>query len=115
MYLIPCPHCGPRAQVEFTYERTMDAVVDPATPAPRPSGIVRRQAERHRVQVGGLNHDEAVTRPEVDERPVGVHGETEPMGEQHDRQVTARHKPVLKTGLSLSTFGAARWPGRAWR
>ncbi len=29
MYLIPCPHCGPRAQLEFTYERTTDAVVDP--------------------------------------------------------------------------------------
>ncbi len=29
MYLIPCPHCGPRAQVEFTYERTVDSVVQP--------------------------------------------------------------------------------------
>lgn len=33
MYLIPCPHCGPRAQAEFTYERTTDSVVDPAAPA----------------------------------------------------------------------------------
>lgn len=24
---IPCPHCGPRAQAEFTYERTVDSVV----------------------------------------------------------------------------------------
>lgn len=32
MYLIPCPHCGPRAQLEFTYERTVDSVVDPAAP-----------------------------------------------------------------------------------
>ncbi len=24
---IPCPHCGPRAQGEFTYERTVDSVV----------------------------------------------------------------------------------------
>jgi sarcosine oxidase subunit delta len=30
MYLIPCPHCGPRAQIEFTYERTTDSLVDPA-------------------------------------------------------------------------------------
>ena len=30
MYLIACPHCGPRAQLEFTYERTVDSVVDPA-------------------------------------------------------------------------------------
>ena len=29
MLLIDCPHCGPRAQVEFTYERTLDAVVQP--------------------------------------------------------------------------------------
>jgi sarcosine oxidase subunit delta len=33
MYLIPCPHCGPRAQAEFTYERTTDSIVDPAAPA----------------------------------------------------------------------------------
>ena len=37
MMLIACPHCGPRAHVEFAYERTMDAVVpldaDPASAA----------------------------------------------------------------------------------
>lgn len=27
MLLINCPHCGERAQVEFNYERTLDAVV----------------------------------------------------------------------------------------
>lgn len=27
MLLIPCPHCGARAQAEFVYERTMDSVV----------------------------------------------------------------------------------------
>ena len=27
MLLITCPHCGPRAQSEFTYERTLDAIV----------------------------------------------------------------------------------------
>jgi len=27
MMLIPCPHCGPRAQSEFVYERTVDSVV----------------------------------------------------------------------------------------
>ena len=32
MYLIPCPCCGPRAQAEFTYERTTDSVVDPSAP-----------------------------------------------------------------------------------
>ena len=34
MMLITCPHCGPRAQAEFTYERTVDSVVRPdAEPA----------------------------------------------------------------------------------
>ena len=27
MLLISCPHCGPRAQTEFNYERTLDAIV----------------------------------------------------------------------------------------
>ena len=33
MYLIPCPHCGPRAQAEFVYERVVESIVDPAAPA----------------------------------------------------------------------------------
>jgi heterotetrameric sarcosine oxidase delta subunit len=28
MMQITCPHCGPRAQAEFTYERTVDSVVE---------------------------------------------------------------------------------------
>ena len=27
MMQISCPHCGPRAQTEFAYERTVDSVV----------------------------------------------------------------------------------------
>ena len=27
MMLIACPHCGPRAHVEFTYERALEAVL----------------------------------------------------------------------------------------
>ena len=27
MMQVPCPHCGPRAQTEFVYERTVDSVV----------------------------------------------------------------------------------------
>jgi sarcosine oxidase subunit delta len=27
MLLIACPHCGERAQVEFSYERTLDSIV----------------------------------------------------------------------------------------
>lgn len=29
MYEIRCPHCGPRAQAEFTYERTLDSIARP--------------------------------------------------------------------------------------
>ena len=29
MMLIDCPHCGPRAQAEFSYERTVDSVIRP--------------------------------------------------------------------------------------
>ena len=32
MLLIPCPHCGPRAQIEFSYVRSMDSVVALDTP-----------------------------------------------------------------------------------
>ena len=31
MMLIPCPHCGPRAQAEFVYERTLDSIVMPGS------------------------------------------------------------------------------------
>jgi heterotetrameric sarcosine oxidase delta subunit len=33
MMQIPCPHCGPRAQTEFVYERTVDSVT-PLNAAP---------------------------------------------------------------------------------
>ncbi|MFM7027854.1 MAG: sarcosine oxidase subunit delta [Chakrabartia sp.] len=33
MMQITCPHCGPRAQQEFIYERTVDSVVALDTPA----------------------------------------------------------------------------------
>jgi sarcosine oxidase subunit delta len=29
MFLIPCPHCGPRNQAEFVYERVVEAVAYP--------------------------------------------------------------------------------------
>ena len=29
MLIVACPHCGPRAQTEFVYERTADAIVRP--------------------------------------------------------------------------------------
>jgi sarcosine oxidase subunit delta len=33
MMLIDCPHCGKRAQAEFTYERTLDSIVTLDMPA----------------------------------------------------------------------------------
>lgn len=43
MMLIDCPHCGPRAQTEFTYERTVDSVVLPSDP---PETAMTRLYER---------------------------------------------------------------------
>jgi sarcosine oxidase subunit delta len=43
MYQITCPHCGPRAQLEFTYERTVDSVVVPgADPAEAMAALYAR-------------------------------------------------------------------------
>lgn len=33
MMRIDCPHCGPRAQIEFVYERTLDSIVTLDMPA----------------------------------------------------------------------------------
>ncbi len=33
MMQIDCPHCGPRAQIEFAYERTLDSIVTLDLPA----------------------------------------------------------------------------------
>eukprot|EP01037_Dinobryon_pediforme_P010722 gene10722-10799_t len=32
--LIPCPHCGPRAQSEFTFDRPVEAITKPDGSAP---------------------------------------------------------------------------------
>ena len=47
MLLITCPHCGPRAQVEFVYERTVDAIVQPdADPAEAMAALFTRTNPR---------------------------------------------------------------------
>lgn len=43
MLLIDCPHCGPRAHAEFTYERTRDSVVTLDMP---PEAAMRTLYER---------------------------------------------------------------------
>ena len=40
MMQIPCPHCGLRAQTEFTYERTVDSVVPLDAPADEAMNIL---------------------------------------------------------------------------
>ena len=52
MMQIPCPHCGPRAQAEFVYERTLDSVIVP-----------------------GSDNDAAMTRLYTRTNPKGVDGE----------------------------------------
>ena len=47
MLLITCPHCGRRAQVEFVYERTVDAIVQPdADPAEAMAALFTRANPR---------------------------------------------------------------------
>jgi heterotetrameric sarcosine oxidase delta subunit len=47
MLLITCPHCGPRAQTEFVYERTVDAIVQPdADPAEAMAALFTRANPR---------------------------------------------------------------------
>ena len=44
---INCPHCGPRAQIEFTYERTVDSVVAiDATPNEAMESLYKRSNPR---------------------------------------------------------------------
>jgi len=33
MMLVDCPFCGPRAQIEFAYQRTLDSIVPLGMPA----------------------------------------------------------------------------------
>jgi sarcosine oxidase subunit delta len=47
MMLITCPHCGPRAHVEFAYGRTMDAVL-PLDASPEDAARILYQRENPR-------------------------------------------------------------------
>ena len=45
--LIACPHCGPRAHVEFVYERAMDAILPlGATPEAAARTLYERENPR---------------------------------------------------------------------
>ena len=43
MMQIDCPYCGPRAQAEFVYERTLDSIVTIDMPS---NEVIRRLYER---------------------------------------------------------------------
>ena len=47
MMLIACPHCGPRAHVEFAYERTLDAVL-PLEASPEDAARILYQRDNPR-------------------------------------------------------------------
>jgi heterotetrameric sarcosine oxidase delta subunit len=47
MMLIACPYCGPRAHVEFSYERTMDAIL-PLDVTPEDAARILYQRENPR-------------------------------------------------------------------
>lgn len=44
MMRIDCPFCGPRAQIEFAYERTLDSIVTLAMPADEAVGRLYARA-----------------------------------------------------------------------
>ena len=47
MMLIACPHCGPRAHVEFDYARTLDAILPlDASPAQAAAVLYARENPR---------------------------------------------------------------------
>jgi sarcosine oxidase subunit delta len=47
MMLIDCPYCGPRAHVEFVYERTLDSILPlDATPTDAARILYERQNPR---------------------------------------------------------------------
>jgi sarcosine oxidase subunit delta len=47
MMLIACPHCGPRAHVEFAYERTLDAIL-PLNASPAEAARILYQRDNPR-------------------------------------------------------------------
>ncbi len=83
MMLIPCPHCGPRAHAEFTFDRPVEAITRPDE---TPDALVRnlfsrenprgpsRELWRHTYGCRSwitLTRDTA-THAITDVRPVGV-------------------------------------------
>jgi hypothetical protein len=61
-------------------------VLDPEPPDPRCAGIFRGKVHRPRVEMGRLNHHEAVSGPEVCQWAVTVQGRTMAVREDDDRQ-----------------------------
>jgi hypothetical protein len=67
-------------------------VLDPEAPDLRVTGIVGRDVQLPRVEVGGLNDHETVGGPEVDQRGVAVQRLAEAVREDDDGQFVAGHR-----------------------
>jgi hypothetical protein len=69
-------------------------VLDPRPPQPRRAGVVLGQADGTGVEVGGLDHHEAVRGPEVGQRPVAVQRGAVAVGEENDGECAPGHVDV---------------------
>ena len=61
MKLIPCPHCGNRAQAEFVYERSADSVV----PLGADPDVAVRALFTRADPLGFVEHGQQIARSEV--------------------------------------------------
>src|SRR5690625_1666390 len=62
-------------------------ILDSEATEPTPAGVALRYTDGSRVEMGGLNHHKAMSRPEVGQRTVAVHRGAESMEEDDDRQI----------------------------
>ena len=63
MLLIPCPHCGDRAQSEFDYVRTLDSIVTLEMPSDEAMNTLFERANPRGVEIGRASCRERVLMP----------------------------------------------------
>ena len=96
-------------------------ILDSETPDQWCTGIVRRKAQRPRVEMGGLHNHEAVSSPEVNQRSVAVQRQAKAVRENNNRQFapmiagadtrTCRSSPRPKAE-STDRLHRDNWSGR---
>ncbi|CAM5410045.1 hypothetical protein STENM327S_02006 [Streptomyces tendae] len=92
-------------------------VLDARAPQPRPARVVLGKARRPGVEVGGLDHHEAVGGPVVGERAVAVERGAEAVREEDDGQAVPGHRrghahaQVLAALRARSTTGLTETTG----